>query len=263
MSFPRLQKQTSQQHLIPSSTITFIPTSQPPSHELLFQLFFARLKRRAEGYITMATIATADQPSLPTTLSHSPSKDMSTEDHNACKSSTEATTLTTFTCFPLLPVELRLKIWGYVACCEPKVIDITPNQIFYLDSATGKYCTWDSSQVNHPPLPDSKIFICYETYSRARTHPPQFLHVSRKSRNIGFEFYHPRTTTQRILGCFNVSVNHPGIPNGSQTSIWVNWTTNTPITKAPLSSYMWRRLRKDTLSAVARHILKFVSVGIT
>ncbi|CAG8961031.1 hypothetical protein HYFRA_00002571 [Hymenoscyphus fraxineus] len=123
-----------------------------------------------------------------------------------------------FTCFPQLPSELRMRIWRYSACVDPKNILLEAKSTHYHDASTDKPIFIKPNDV----VPDSaKIFVSYRASSNALS-PPALLHVSREARTIALEFYRPEESTKRFHGSFNTP--HHG---SYERCVWVNWVTDT------------------------------------
>ncbi|CAG8977086.1 hypothetical protein HYALB_00012877 [Hymenoscyphus albidus] len=129
-----------------------------------------------------------------------------------------STTLAMFTCFPDLPTELRLIIWRYSACLDPKNIVLDAKSVLYHYTSTDESIPTRRMGI----VPDSaKIFVWYRATSNALS-PPALLHVSSEARTIAFEFYRPEKSTERFQGSFNTPYR-----GSYQCCVWVNWFADT------------------------------------
>lgn len=151
----------------------------------------------------------------------SPSPSLLAEEHNT-------TTLTTFECFPKLPLELRLEIWGFFACCNPEMIVVYPK---YVGSIGPR---------------KERILFYYNRVSEA-PQPPSILHVSSEARAVGFEFYRPEKTSETIMG-FNVPKSGRGLH-----CIWVNWTVDTL-----LIGLVYEGDPRTTTNFIVEHVSKVI-----
>jgi hypothetical protein len=99
-----------------------------------------------------------------------------------------------FTCFPLLPFELRYKIWKDI-CFIPRVIDVWSRPLLEMDAACH--------------------LMYYQSHKRV---PPAILHTCKEARDVGLKFY---TLDFGTSGEWNI--NHAKFTMVSQPQIYVNW----------------------------------------
>lgn len=141
-----------------------------------------------------------------------------------------------------IPFVVRLKIWEFFACCDPKVIPIQPEIEYYYQPTTGDYKPWDG----WPDIPahSTKMFICYNKASQRRPkdfQAPAILHTTSEARAVGFKYYTPERTCEKFLACFNVPapIEIKGIPEEHKTPIWVNWAVDTLVVRELRTRIQW------------------------
>ncbi|KAF8857016.1 hypothetical protein BDZ45DRAFT_674977 [Acephala macrosclerotiorum] len=114
----------------------------------------------------------------------------------------------TFTCFPNLPVEIRLKIWKE-ACFQPRVIDS------YLT------CPGDEEESHYIWCLFSRDqFLTFVTITARRA--PEILHTSQEARKIGLENYtleFGRTGETTVAGGTTLTLTTP-------PKVYINWNSD-------------------------------------
>ncbi|CZR64274.1 uncharacterized protein PAC_14172 [Phialocephala subalpina] len=113
-----------------------------------------------------------------------------------------------FTCFPNLPVEIRMKIWKE-ACFQPRVVDS------YLT------CPGDEEESHYIwHLFDRDQFLTFVTITARRA--PAILHTSQEARKIGLENYSlefGRTGETTVAGDTTLTLTTP-------PKVYINWNSD-------------------------------------